>query len=150
MDIIHYDWLPINTKVYWIRSSIENPFNWSIFEGIIAANYEIDGNYYYHCTLIDILETTVYQNKYIANNTFRLIDIDSGKPINKFLYFDCKKPILQDWKQYYAAQYLWDLTPDIIFLSETAALNGLTALYKLNADYFNNIIQAYNSQLHSK
>lgn len=150
MDACHYDWLPQNTEVYWIRSSVEEPFVWSLFHGKVVAAWDVCNRFWYHCALTDIVANKTWINTHIANKTFRFVAIDTNKADNIYLYSDCAtndKNFIDDWKHFYAQNYLWDLTADIVFRTKEQAIKALQAIYAINAQTFLQIMQQNKEQL---
>lgn len=150
MDTLLYDWHEPGKQVWWIRSSVEEPFVWTMFRGVVADAYDINDRFYYHTVLHEVIAQPDWIVKHVANKTFRLIDIDTGKPHEHYCYFDTKQQnfdFMQDWKHYYASNWLWDLTADITFVSFEEALQGIKQLYKLNCNVFKSIVDTYAEQL---
>lgn len=121
MDSVFYDFIEPNTKVCFIRSSVEHPFTWTIFEGIIAHAYSFDNRFFYHCTLTNICATEEWIRKYVANCTYRLTSIETGKQANINLYYNPtqEKTFIDAWKLWWHSKWLFDLTPDLVFVDDT-------------------------------
>lgn len=152
MDLVHYKWLHEGQTVYWLRSSEEEPWLWTLFKGVIIRNFDIQKRYYYQCALQEIIASDDWLAAHVANKTFRFIDFDTGTPTHHYVYIDTDSPITQDkfmhdWKHYYAQKWLWDLTADIVFTSIDDAYKGLATLYATNIAHFDELKQLYVTQL---
>lgn len=134
MDHLFYRLFKQGTSVFWFQSAAERPYQYTICEGVIADVYEIEGKFYYHTNLVAIHASEEWQHNVFANGTYPLINIDTGKPQDKFIYFDCTKPLLDDWRSYYAAQWYFDLTADLVFDTFNAAVQGLSKLMSIIAN----------------
>lgn len=150
MDACLYEWLQPGSIVYWLRSSEEQPFIWTLFKGQIVAAYDVLKRFYYHCALLDIEADKAWIDRFVANNTFRFTAIDSGKPEHIYLYSDCttnSKNFIEDWRHYYAQNYLWDLTADIVFSKREDAIKALQQIYSINNQTFKDIAEQTSMQL---
>ena len=153
MDLVHYDFLPVNQEVYWIRSSEEEPWLWTLFRGVVVRHFDIAKRYYYQCALQEVIASDEWIAKHVANKTFRFIDLESGNPTHHFVYIDDKEQQItaqtfwHDWKFYYAQKWLWDLTADIIWTSKQQALQGLAILYDKNCVRFDELRRLYETQI---
>lgn len=149
-DNVHYQWLTPGSIVYWIRSSEEQPFVWTLFKGQISAAWDVCNRFWYHCALTEIIADKSWVDSFVANHTYRFIAIDNNKAEHIYLYSDCTtndKQFIEDWRHYYAQNYLWDLSADLVFTCIQDAIKALQTIYDKNAHTFLQIMKDNEQQL---
>lgn len=154
MDAVFYNYIPPGTKVLFIRSSIEQPFIWTMFEGYVAKAFDINKRYYYQCTLSNIIANEDWIDKYVANKTYRLTACEDGHQENVLLWHEYKdgQSFIDAWKQWWHTKWWFDLTADLVFddtnkNAKCKVLQTLSTIYLTNSNTFANIDKICQEQL---
>lgn len=86
MDILQRKLLKIGTPCFFVASSVEEPFIYLRFAGIISDKDNIEDNTIYRIRIVKVLEEYTYINKFLNRVRFRVKNQKDGKFIDKYFY----------------------------------------------------------------
>ena len=125
MDILQRKILNENDECFVLRASIDDPFVYLCFKGIIKRRYSNDEQISYHIQITKVLEDKEIIQTFLNRKRFRVFNNENGRTYNKKFYtYDLQQSFSFDsaFKKRFQNLYL-DVHSSLVFDTETEMIN---------------------------
>jgi len=124
-----------NDTVFFIRSSVENPYVYLRFVGVVKEVEIKEDKVYYRIQVKRVLESMSTIQKYMNRARFRVKNAIDSKYIDKFFYvYDIEERFFEEHFRLKYNNYYFDLPSLFVFSTESEMENELSKINKYLID----------------